>query len=312
MSDSRTALGWGVGLVVLGLVLLLRTFEVVGPTSAWPWAMLAAGVTLLVHPRSRRASTLVAPLLLIIIGGLFAVRDLGVLPGGVPVVPVLLIVAGVALLASHVGRDTAGTDPEPIEVPLEDAAGGRLVLAHGAGTLRVAGGAQPGLLCEGTVRGGGELDRRRIGDRLEVTLRQRTDFDRLLRTRRSLDWDLRLTSEHPTALEVRTGASQVYLDLTQTAVESLSVKTGASDVEVWLPAGRSCRVEVDAGAAEVDVWVPADVSADVQVRSALASVDVDPRRFPRHGQGYRSPGFDTAEHRAEIDIEGGVASFTVR
>jgi hypothetical protein len=60
------------------------------------------------------------------------------------------------------------------------------------------------------------------------------------------------------------------------------------------------------------VRVPDGVAASVRTRSALASVNVNPARFPRTNGVYRSADYDTARARADIDIEGGLASFSVQ
>ena len=313
MSQVRTSLGWGVALLVLGAVLLLRATGALDEgMAAWPWAVLAAGVALLAHPSSRGVSRLTAPVVLLVAGGVFALREVGAL-ARVPLVPLLLVLAGAGLLATGLRGDQRGLEQEPGQLPLEGATRARVVVGHGAGTLRIAGGAAPGLAYEGAFTGGIRPAVHRDGELLEATLRQRGDLERLLRARRTLDWDLRLSDTVPTILEVRTGASQVRLDLTETAVESLLVQTGASDVSIVAPARGRCRVRVDAGAAEVEVRLPPGVVGAVRVRSALASVEVDEHRFPRHGDGFRSADYDeAAENLVEVELEGGVASFSVR
>lgn len=312
MSTVRVPLGWGAALVALGLVLLLRSLETVpASTAAWPWAVLAAGGVLLLHPGARRGGSLAVPLVLLVVGGVFALRELAEPAVRIPLIPLVLVAVGVVLLTTAL-REPAARAAEELAVPLDGATEARIVLAHGAGRLRVTGGADDGALCQGVCTGGVHVETQRVGDRLEVTLRPPRDLDRLLREHRPLDWQLRLPARLPVALEVRTGASEAHLDLLDTVVGSLAVKVGASDLSVVVPATGRSRVDIDAGAADVDVRVPDRVAAAVRVSSALASVDVDAHRFPRDGEGYRSPGYDDADDRVEIDLEGGVAAFAVR
>lgn len=311
MSPSRGALGWGVALVAIGVVLLLRATEVVPETvSAWPWALVGAGAALLLHPAGRRQGERLLPVVLVSVGGVFALRDTGVLPS-LPLAPVLLIVAGVTLLAAGLSRRSP-LETQDLALDLGDATSARVRLDYGAGTLEVRSGAGAGLLCEGTFAGGVRQDLTHTADRLDLTLRPPRDIDRLFWARHRFDWDLRLSASVPLDLEVHSGASQVHLDLSALTVRSLSVQTGASQVEVLLPARGHTRVDIDAGAAEVRVRVPEGVAAAVRTSSALASIDVDERRFPRSNGGYRSADYADAIDRADIDIEGGVASFSVR
>ena len=311
MRASSSALGWGVALVVLGAVLLLRNAGAIASgVAAWPWAVLAGGLTLLAHPEARRGREIALPVGLVLVGTVFSLREVGALTG-VPVAPILLILIGVVVMAGGLPRGSEEVS-DGLALPLEGAASMRMELQYGAGTLRVSGDAPEGLAYEGSFVGGARAEVARTGDRLDVTVRHPRDAEGYFRTRRALDWNVALTDAIPVDLEVRSGASRAYLDLAAVALASLSLKTGASDTDIVLPGRGRYSVDIDAGAAEVTVRVPQGVAASIRTRSALASVDVDQARFPRWSGGYRSPDYDVAEHRADIDIEGGVASFTVR
>jgi hypothetical protein len=93
----------------------------------------------------------------------------------------------------------------------------------------------------------------------------------------------------------------------------LILETGASSTEIDLPerAGTT-SVRVRAGAAGVVLNVPRGVAARVRGSAGIATIDVDTRRFPHVGEKeYRSPDFDTAANRVDIDIETGVGSVAV-
>jgi hypothetical protein len=62
----------------------------------------------------------------------------------------------------------------------------------------------------------------------------------------------------------------------------------------------------------VNVQVPDGVAARIRIKGGMASRNIDESRFPRVGDEFRSPGYDTADDRADIDIQGGAGSFTVR
>jgi hypothetical protein len=312
MTANRATLGWGVALLTVGVLLLLRNVGAVpAGVSVWPWAVLAAGVALLLHTAGTSSRDLGLPIILVVVGGIFALRDVGVLPTGVGLAPIVLIALGLVLLAGGVSRNQEA-ESATASLPLDGATAAKVALAYGAGTLRVGGGGTPGLLYEGTFAGGIRQEADRRGDVVEVTVRHASGAPKLVGWRRPLDWDLRLSAAVPLDLEVRTGASRVHLDLADLHVRSLKISTGASDVDVIVPARGACRVEIEAGAADVSVRVPDGVAASVRTSSALASVDIDPVRFPRVDGAHRSPGFDAASDRAEIAIEGGLASFAVR
>jgi hypothetical protein len=244
---------------------------------------------------------------LITLGGVLLLRELGL---AIPVAPVVLIVVG-AMILLGARRGQPALPQEPASLTLDGAAGAALVLNHGAGELRVTGGAATGQLFDGRFTAGLQQTVRRSGDRLDVTLQPAGDVERWLSRASSVDWDLALAPDIPIDLEIRTGASRVRLDLTGLTIGSLTLKTGASDVEVILPDHGRSRTSISAGAADVRLRVPSGMAASVRNRSALAGFSIDESRFPRGDGGYRSVGYDTASDRVDIDIEGGVASFTI-
>lgn len=171
---DRSALGWGTAFVVLGGWLAADEFGLVpARPSAWTVAMLAAGVVLGVHTLAFLRRGWLVPAALVVVGGAFVLRDIGAL-ATVPLAPLMLIVVGVAIVAAGLGRRRS--DPvQQASVVLESAASTRLALDHGAGTVTLRGGADPGDLLAGTFDGGlvHELDR--DDDHLDVGLRPAAD-----------------------------------------------------------------------------------------------------------------------------------------
>ncbi len=313
MTPRRSALGWGVALMAVGVVLLLRNAGLVpADVAVWPWALLAAGAALLPRATSTEGSGRALPVALVVVGGVFSLREVGALPLEIGIWPVALIAAGVFLLTRGMSDRKTVPATTATSFDLDGAAAARVKFSYGAGILRVADGAAAGLLYEGSFLGGIRQETERHGDELDIALRHASDFPRALGSSRGLDWDVRLATDIPLDLDVRTGASRVKADLSELQVRSLSIETGASDVDVVLPARQSCRVQIEAGAADVAIRVPTGVAASVRTSSALASVDIDGSRFPRVGGTHRSHDYDTAAFRADIEIEGGLSSFSVR
>jgi hypothetical protein len=249
---------------------------------------------------------------LALVGVFLLLRNLGILPAGFDLWPVLLIAVGVVVLLAGRQQHQAGeVSQESAAASLDGAAEARLVLKHGAGVLQVRGGAASGFLFEGAFTGGVRQEIHRSGERMEATLRQPSDPERWIRQHGGLGWTVALTGEVPVELEVQAGASRTRLDLEEVALRGLRVQTGASEMDIRLARRGRYRVHVSAGAAEVRVHVPTGLAASIVTRSALAGVSIDRTRFPAAGGGFRSPDYDAAEDRVDIELEGGVASFSV-
>jgi hypothetical protein len=267
-----------------------------------------------------RRSSLLWAVILILIGVLLLLNNLRIINVDVwgLMGPLFLVALGLWILWGILsGGRTA--DAEEAVIPLEGAVQARVHIYYGAGRLRVDAGAGPGQLAAGTFGGGLDCRTRRDGDTLDVEMRVGAGrFPHLaipwVRWRgQALGWWFGLNREIPLSLDFRTGAGDTRLDLADLRVSDLRLQTGASATDLTLPskAGHT-RVDIRAGAASVMIHVPSGVAARVRARGALASVRVDRQRFPRAGNVYQSPDYDSAANKADIDIETGVGSISVR
>lgn len=263
-------------------------------------------------------------IVLILVGVVFLLINLGVLPGSAwnYIFPAILVILGLLILTGmRGGRGEVVND----SAALDGATRGALHLKHGAGRLNVRAGASPSNLFEGTFGGG--IDKRvtRRGDELRVELQGRADtMPFMFGGRGMLDWDVALNSSVPLALKLDGGATDSHLDLSGLALGDLEINTGASSTQVTLPTPNgTLHATIHAGAASVQVAVPPGVPARILGTMGLGALDIDQSRFPQQsGSGvpglvtskalYESNDFATAANRVEITIEGGVGSVRVR
>jgi hypothetical protein len=199
---------------------------------------------------------------------------------------------------------------ERSEVALGDARRARVEIDHGAGELRIRSHVVGDNLLEGTFAGGVEVRERLDGDRLVVTLRP-PSWLAWPAGRGGRTWSVTLTRDVPLELSLRTGASHAEAELSDLRVETLRIETGAGATSVTIPATGRPQVHVRAGAAEVRLTVPATMAARIETRGALSDVRVDPYRFPRDGEAYRSRDYDEATDRADVVVEAGAAAVVV-
>ncbi len=252
-------------------------------------------------------------IILLIVGLALLLNALGVLPGdaGAYLWPLVLVLIGVFMLLGPImrGRRHAQT----LSVPLEGATRARVRLDHGAGQLSVGPTSQPGLLLSGSFSEGAENSVRRSGGEVEVVLGAftRSTFPPFFYSGGN-DWQVELARDVPIRLELNTGANDARLDLTELTVTELILKTGASSTRILLPAHAGLtQVEVSSGAASVDLRVPEGVAARIRATGGLSGIRVDSRRFPRVGDTFETPGYETAQNRVEIRSETGVGSVEI-
>lgn len=252
--------------------------------------------------------------ILVLAGGLLLLDNLGVIRVNVwnLIWPLFLIALGFRALAGGFFR-RRGASAEQASIPLEGAASARVRISHGAGRLEVYSGAGPDVLASGTFGGGLDFRSRRSGETQEVDMRIHNGFSfPWLWGEGRRDWSFGLNGSLPLSLEFKTGASESRLDLSGLKMTDLRLETGASDTRLTLPAAAGqTRARVQAGAASIEVMIPDGVAAKVKVRGGLYSANVDTARFPKSGDAYRSPDYETAANRVDLEIEAGAGSVKV-
>ncbi len=231
--------------------------------------------------------------------------------------PLVLVGLGVWFLVGQRWVGSGNLVEEQVHIPLDDTREARIQLHHGAGRLEVNPSGAPGELLSGSFSGGVDQHLQRSGQSARLDLRTASmpifigwPF---VYMNQGLSWKIALTREIPLQLEVETGASETRLNLQDLLVTEFRIKTGASSSMVTLPAAAGLtRVNVQSGAASVELTLPQGVAGRIHVQSGLAGVNIDQNRFPAAGSGYETPGYETAANKAEITVETGVASITIR
>jgi hypothetical protein len=256
-------------------------------------------------------------LIVLLLGVFLLFSNLGILPGNVwdYFWPSILILVGLWFLVGPMVFKRELTT-ESVSVPLNGAQQAELRLDHGAGRMDLY--AMPGSLnlISGTAEGGVDLKQRSQGDSLFVHMSAQPDMFMTWPGpghSNGLRWNFGVNPDLPIRLELHTGACESNLDLSGLKIPFLKLETGASSTEIQMPAKAGyTRAEFKSGAASLKIRVPEGVSARIRINSGLAGINVNTMRFPQNAGGYETPGFDSAENRAEIFVETGVGSVEIQ
>ncbi len=269
-------------------------------------------------------------IVLVLLGALLLAQNLGLIPSNINVWSIfwalLLVGVGVWMLmrsnaparerGAAAGGMTSARPGEAVRLPLGTARRARINFHHGAGELRVDANAAPDELLSGSFVGGLDHAERQNDDALEVDLKVPPDnmpvvvpfgpTDRL-------DWTVGLNPNVSLSLDFEVGANRTLLNLRDLQVKELHLQTGASSTEIDMPArAGETRATLRSGAASVVVRIPENVSAYIRTRGGLSSTDVNTTRFPQIGSGeFRSPDYEMAANKVDLDVETGVGAFKV-
>lgn len=230
--------------------------------------------------------------------------------------PVAILLVGLwMILGATMRRNKRDLPLESFSTPLADIKSARLEMSHGAGKFEIGIAGNPENLVEGECAGGVE-QRVAVKDGFaRIELHPKTqDFwgSSFNWPNQGIAWKLGFSPKVPLELILKTGADDTHVDLSGLNVTNLVLETGASANRIKLPEMvEHIDVKVSAGAASITIEVPQSVAARVHDHSGISGKKIDTNRFPRNGNVYQSPDFETAPNKAEINIETGVSSIEI-
>jgi hypothetical protein len=297
------------------------------------------------QPRRRRGS-LIGPLVLIGLGIVFLLNNLGVVDWDIWQIvfrlwPILLIAAGLDLVIGR--RSAVGTivvllvilglvfagvwlfsgalsgEPrtERVVQSAEGAERAEIEIGGSVGLLTVGALAEPGTLVRGTLdlAAGEELGR-------EFRIEAGTAYFSLQSQgewripgfhwwSEDREWELDLARAIPLRLTVNAGVGETRLELGELTATGLTFNGGVGRTWITLPGHGRYAAHVRAGVGEVEVILPAGLAARIAVSSGIGDIDVIGDFHVEDGV-YFSPGFENAENRVELDVSGGIGRIVIK
>jgi hypothetical protein len=297
----------------------------------------------------RRRVSLVGPVILIGLGIVFLLNNLGILDWDVWDVvfrlwPVLLIAAGLEVL---IGRRSAlgsllaliltlvlvagvlwlvGTGvmigqtglAEEISQPLDGATRAEVVISPAVGTLHLASLPESDDLIAGTIypvtgeriAHDSEIEGETVVFSLESYGEFRGPFFGGWGPEQG--WNLKLARAVPMDLEVGIGVGQAKLDLGDLNVTGLSTNMGIGQTSVTLPGRGRLQAHVEGGIGSLVIVIPSGMEARIHFDTGLVGRSL-PNSYKDSGDNvYITPGYASADNRVELEVELGIGAVTVR
>jgi hypothetical protein len=297
------------------------------------------------NDRARRGG-LVGPLLLIGLGVIFLLNNLGVLAVSVWDVvfrlwPVILIAIGLDLLIGRrsvwgsllvlvlilavfiggvwlIGVEVGTTEPSSdISQPLDGVTKAEVSIGPSIGSLHVESlDAGSRYLAQGKIRlMSGEDVRRDFNPEqypASFTLRSsgQTWFPALGGWGEEATWDLGLNPDVTLVLDLSLGVGKIELDLTGLDVTAFEVSLGLGKTIVTLPEKGRFTAKISGAIGETFVVIPQGVEVRIHVSTGLGTSSL-PAGYTRQDDTYVSPGYEGAEDRIDLDISQAIGMISV-
>jgi hypothetical protein len=299
------------------------------------------------RPEQSRRVSLVGPVILIGLGVIWLLNNMGLLAWSVwetifRLWPILLIAAGleiilnrlsvwgsllalvltVAILAGalwllgpYVGTERAVAGEE-VRQALGGATQAEVVIEPGVGSLHVEALPESTNLVEGVIRvGRGQRVKRDFaiaGKTATLTLRSGGEvIGPFFWWGDQRNWELGLAPEVPLELEVSFGVGRADIDLTGLTVSNLKVSMGVGQTIVTLPSEGRFQAKIEGAIGETIVVIPAGMAARIHVNTGLAARGL-PASFQRQDDVYTSPGYASADDRVDLEVGQAIGQITIR
>lgn len=296
--------------------------------------------------RSTRRGGLVGPVILIGLGVVLLLNNLGILNWSVwdaifRLWPILLIAAGLDIL---IGRRSAwgsvlaliltlalvagalwlygsgvlgqASEAQEIGQALGEATRAELTIAPAVGSLHVGALAESNNLVAGVIRPiSGERVRRDFrleGETAILSLRSEGTFGPFVGSwGGKRGWELKLSPDVPLDLEISLGAGQSRIDLQDLMVSDVKVNTGVGETVVTLPEEGYVRAEIEGAIGNTVIHVPAGMEARIRFDTALVARQV-PDDYQQQGDVYLSPGYAGADNRVDVEVGLAIGNVSIR
>lgn len=122
-------------------------------------------------------------------------------------------------------------------------------------------------------------------------------------------WKIGLNSSVPVTLNVAGGVNETSLDLKGMRLQEVRLEIGVGKADLVLSEKTPYKVAVEGGVGKLNMRIPQEAQARVRIDGGLGAVDVE-QRFQRRGEYYMTSDYQEGEG-VEIEIEGGVGSIEI-
>ncbi len=192
----------------------------------------------------------------------------------------------------------------------------KVEIEFGAGDLKLDGLAGAGNLLEATAEHMGtstgiikEFTQVSGTGQLKLTV---TSEARQLLGEKKDKWQLHFTRDLPIDINLKSGLSEMDIDLSLLRLENINLDIGASKLLLKLPAFGISKAEIKSGMADIEITIPQGKAAKIKVNGGLSSSDIDEKRFPLVNDYYISPDFNSSYNRVELNIGSGLSRIKVK
>ena len=124
-------------------------------------------------------------------------------------------------------------------------------------------------------------------------------------------WDVGLNSSATYQINLNVGVGQSKVDMSKLRLSGGEVNGGVGNTEMWLPNKGTFTLNVNGGVGELRINVPHNMALRVEVNGGLGGFHGMARLQQVNDNVYETEGFSSAENAITLIVNGGVGSITL-
>jgi hypothetical protein len=296
---------WGLVLVLIGVLFILRNLDVIyfswhSIWRLWPLVLVLIGVTIL---PVKDAVKVVLTIIVLIIGAVFLIYY----PQGDN--------WNDRWSFKHDREDYSDSDPQTIDQRIFESYDSTILMADldfdaAAGNFRIEQSTDElfEFEREGNL-GKYNYSIKELGEKREIRIE--LEEGRVIKGDLKNHVAMKLNPNPVWDIKVDVGAANIDLDLTAFKVSSLDIDGGASSINIRIGnLHDDCKMRINSGASSILIRVPEEFACEVNTNTVLSSKDLE--GFNKVSGGtYVTPDFSEKTKNIVIDVEAAVSSLTI-
>ena len=126
-------------------------------------------------------------------------------------------------------------------------------------------------------------------------------------------WDIAFNQGRPLSLNLKNDAAYILLDMSDLEINAFTWEMNASNGALTAPISVKNGVfNIDMNVSNLEITVPHGAAVKIKTDANLSVVNIDKARFPKQGDYYISPDYDTALNSVLINITCNVSRLTIK
>lgn len=126
-------------------------------------------------------------------------------------------------------------------------------------------------------------------------------------------WNIAFSEAKPLSLNLKDNAASAVLDMRDLEISTFDWEMNASTGTLTLPVSvKNAVIDIDLNVSNLEMLVPDGAAVKIKTDANLSAVSIDKGRFPKQGDYYVSPGYDTALNSVVLNITCNVSRLTIK